>query len=995
MQDRNNSLFGFADYISARTQDFTGRDWVFDAINVWLADKNGARVFLLTGEPGCGKSAIASRLVQVAQGTADMSARCASLQPDFLSAFHFCSARAQTWINSHTFTRSLALQLADRYPVYAEALADLSGDEQIHIQVRQTTQQIRDQGKQIGVYIENLDVSRLSAEDAFVRTVREPLAVLAAQQPDARIVILVDALDEALVYTGQSSIVDLLARTAALPSNVRFLLTSRQEPRVESEFWDADGLFVSADRFSSENRGDVHQFVQGQLMGDSDLKVQTAQRDPNELQNAVTTIVDKADGNFRYITFLLREMVSGQRKLSDLSGLPTGLDGLYYESLNRLVRQGKKNWRNDYAPIFGILAVAQDVLTLPQLTALTSQDEEVLWGHLTDLQQFVEEVTRNDTDDPEFVYRLYHQSVADFLGRHHIQPKRKRINNPFYLNAESWHQQIADYYWSTYHDNWHLCDPYGLKSLVAHQIACLPFFKNSGDNESQTGNLYSVILDAEFQRAQRDKLGDGKTTLNDLRGVLDVALQNNAIVPVMKCVGAYRDMIRRANLIQAFFEAVDEQSFDIAQSRLSTYLSISDWGAVAHLYLAWEAALAGDVAAVAKAIRSAQKLPTVNAERLSDALCVCCARMLSQRVTGEITAKDYLGQWGWNKEMPRLVESNDSPTLAELSRLDRRLDKLTKGRWFERRRADAVGHTLVQLVTREDGRVRLDKLLQETLGDPYPPYRDIGLVQLGIACASVSDTSWMRARLRKILAVTLDSEGMIFTFDLPAVLALEARARGWEATALATMLYSGLVTNDRWGTDERANLALAGALFRQGESQKALNAMTQKMRPSQASAGYATLTVLAMIDRCFEMGHADIAIEQVWRNSHLSLIEEAAVQAQTVYDPPFKEQRNKLVTKYCEWGARSLSKVTQIPIMLNVYQDNDTRMAYINHLAARWAGMQEGPNLPALKSLIVSALNDGTTLDALLARFIGLNLNNLNDDELNEVIRITEKSLVA
>ena len=64
------SVLDFSGYIAERTRDFVGREWVFQAIDDWLGDSGGARVFLLTGEPGCGKTAIAARLVEFSQGEA-------------------------------------------------------------------------------------------------------------------------------------------------------------------------------------------------------------------------------------------------------------------------------------------------------------------------------------------------------------------------------------------------------------------------------------------------------------------------------------------------------------------------------------------------------------------------------------------------------------------------------------------------------------------------------------------------------------------------------------------------------------------------------------------------------------------------------------------------------------------------------------------------------------------------------------------------------------
>jgi hypothetical protein len=45
--------------IAKLTENFTGRQWVFDDIDRWLQESE-ERFFILTGEPGVGKSAIAS-----------------------------------------------------------------------------------------------------------------------------------------------------------------------------------------------------------------------------------------------------------------------------------------------------------------------------------------------------------------------------------------------------------------------------------------------------------------------------------------------------------------------------------------------------------------------------------------------------------------------------------------------------------------------------------------------------------------------------------------------------------------------------------------------------------------------------------------------------------------------------------------------------------------------------------------------------------------------
>ncbi len=54
-----------------RMRAFTGREWAFAAIDRWLADPAGKRIFFLGGVSGSGKTALAARLVRIARGEAD------------------------------------------------------------------------------------------------------------------------------------------------------------------------------------------------------------------------------------------------------------------------------------------------------------------------------------------------------------------------------------------------------------------------------------------------------------------------------------------------------------------------------------------------------------------------------------------------------------------------------------------------------------------------------------------------------------------------------------------------------------------------------------------------------------------------------------------------------------------------------------------------------------------------------------------------------------
>jgi len=70
--------------IGERAGGFSGREWVFERIHDWLKNPAGGRFYLLTAEPGAGKTAIAARLVQFSQGLANPPASCPLFQPGFV-----------------------------------------------------------------------------------------------------------------------------------------------------------------------------------------------------------------------------------------------------------------------------------------------------------------------------------------------------------------------------------------------------------------------------------------------------------------------------------------------------------------------------------------------------------------------------------------------------------------------------------------------------------------------------------------------------------------------------------------------------------------------------------------------------------------------------------------------------------------------------------------------------------------------------------------------
>ena len=87
------------DYVQERAAHFTGRDWVFARLDQFLHQPPG--VFLLLGEPGTGKTAIAAQLALAADGR--LTPATAVAAPHWavpIAAAYFCRAGSVEWFTA-------------------------------------------------------------------------------------------------------------------------------------------------------------------------------------------------------------------------------------------------------------------------------------------------------------------------------------------------------------------------------------------------------------------------------------------------------------------------------------------------------------------------------------------------------------------------------------------------------------------------------------------------------------------------------------------------------------------------------------------------------------------------------------------------------------------------------------------------------------------------------------------------------------------------------
>ncbi len=431
--------------VAANIDLFTGRTWLLPEVLTWWEERTSERLFLLTGGPGTGKSMILAWLSGFGPEPHDaVAAELLTRIRTAVKASHFCQAASRN-ITPQAFAESIANQLTYSVKGFAEALAQTLA-ERVQIVGSAQAGTAATGANLTGVSIVRIDLGTLGDELSFDRSFTQPLKSLYESGHAEPMLFLIDAVDEAQNYTGVT-IPDLLARLSDLPVQIRFLVTSRNEPRVLKFFRHIQPFDLIRD--ASPDFDDVQVYAAQRLMSAS---VGEATR-----TDFADRLAGRARGIFLYAAIVLDELLARpSAELPDLDAypLPDGLTGLYHDFLNRELGKDERLWFDLHEPLLGLIAVAQgDGLTARQLTEITGKD---LRAALRASKQYL------SGELPEGPFRPFHKSFADFL-------LDDKANLDYHIDATRMHCQIADHYWDTHSHDWRHCpDDYGLNNLAFH-----------------------------------------------------------------------------------------------------------------------------------------------------------------------------------------------------------------------------------------------------------------------------------------------------------------------------------------------------------------------------------------------------------------------------------------------------------------------------------------------------------------------------------------------
>ena len=359
---------------------FIGREWFFEELDKWINDKGASRIFLLTGLPGIGKTAIAIKMIQ--------TYNC-------VAAYHLIRRGDSEKTSLRRAICSIAFQLSKQLPDYFELLAraDVS-----------------------------TELNRCNDSALFDVLISAPL--MACQSRISPVVIVFDALDES-VNEGFSVFAQFLSSIVRkLPEWIRIIITSRPENAVLLPF-QAYRPHILEPR-TEENNNDVQVYIEKRLkenFGD-DCTIDSR------------PILKKSEGIFLYAKYVCDELLPKYEENFAPGNLPAGIGAVYYEFFSRTYPD-INTYRKRIRPILEVLLAQVEPFAEDHLADCLGVDEDEIYDFLTVFQTFF-------SIDGNRKIRPFHTSLYDWLAERAVSgPYAVKRGNGTVLIAD-WLQKKFD-----------------------------------------------------------------------------------------------------------------------------------------------------------------------------------------------------------------------------------------------------------------------------------------------------------------------------------------------------------------------------------------------------------------------------------------------------------------------------------------------------------------------------------------------------------------------
>ena len=386
------------------------RETVLEEIESWNKDFEQSPVFWLNGLAGTGKSTIAQTISERA------------FADGLLGASFFCSRDFEDRSNLHFIFPTLAFQLARKY----------SGFRSVFVPLLQL----------------NPDIMHESLYSQMEKLIVEPL-----ESTGISMTIVIDALDECKDEEPSSAILSVLGRLVERISGVKFFVTGRPEPRIETGFRlpllkDATDVFVLHDVHPPLVNNDIRLFLRHELSKLADRH----RLDGWPSDEEIDLLCHRAAGLFVYavatVKFLGSPFFLPADRLETIASFPGNtahegktevqenktLDSLYVWILSKGFEVEDPLVFSNFRSIVGTVVLLLNPLSPSVIAQLMGRRTEEVMLFLRRIQSLL--ILDEDLSQP---VKPFHKSFPDFI----TDPLRC-TDGRFYISPGHLHSQLVE-----------------------------------------------------------------------------------------------------------------------------------------------------------------------------------------------------------------------------------------------------------------------------------------------------------------------------------------------------------------------------------------------------------------------------------------------------------------------------------------------------------------------------------------------------------------------
>ena len=402
--------------------NFYGRDKLFDYYHKWV--KSDSRLLWIVGNAGVGKTAFIAKLTE---------------NNDEISAVHFCRYNDSDRANAKRAIMTIAFYLSTQIEEYKNLLLNLH------------------------------DLDKLlekSVDRLFAYLLIEPLNKVGKNRNQT--VVVIDALDEA-TFEGRNELADIIAsKYMVLPSWLKIIITSRDEPILRRKLSKIRPITFE-DAAYTDNHDDI--------LGYFRMRLESLILENKE--EIIDVLLKKSAGNFLYAKTVTDDILSGVLPISEPSKFPNGLTGVYASYFDRIVHNGKCDYRREIRPVLEVLCAEYSPICSDEILSILDLDEY-------DFDDIKEEIAQMFPEKNNIMEPI-HKSIVDWLV------DREKAGT-YRVSLNKGHKRLANY--SQIMKKKHVIREYDLKYACRHFI-----------NAEMFDEAIDLLNDYHFQNRRISTLG--------------------------------------------------------------------------------------------------------------------------------------------------------------------------------------------------------------------------------------------------------------------------------------------------------------------------------------------------------------------------------------------------------------------------------------------------------------------------------------------------------